>query len=214
MESRWRSRCPLHHTLLEVLREDLRLTGTKHGCELGECGTCTVLVDGEPVLSCLALPIELEGAEITDGGGVDRRRTSPPAPDCLCGDRGRSMRLLHARNLDGGQIAPREEPATFAPGDPGGVSGGIFAAARAIFRSFKPSSAPPPVTPLTRLIMPSRFLSEKPMPTKTDVTPEESTPAQEAEPLFDHRQAADESGRDGESCGGDSVRRRPSPFRG
>ncbi len=60
----------LHHTLLEVLREDLRLTGTKHGCELGECGTCTVLVDGEPVLSCLALPIELEGAEITTVEGL------------------------------------------------------------------------------------------------------------------------------------------------
>src|SRR6185503_1104087 len=56
---------PVHHTLLEVLREELCLTGTKHGCELGECGTCTVLLDGRPVLSCLALPIECEGREVT-----------------------------------------------------------------------------------------------------------------------------------------------------
>lgn len=46
-----------HQTLLELVRENLGLTGTKHGCELGECGTCTLLVDGVPVLSCLALAI-------------------------------------------------------------------------------------------------------------------------------------------------------------
>jgi carbon-monoxide dehydrogenase small subunit len=59
-----------HHTLLEVLREDLGLTGTKHGCELGECGACTVLIDGMPVLSCLTLPIEVGDADITTVEGL------------------------------------------------------------------------------------------------------------------------------------------------
>ena len=62
---------PLHHTLLEVLREELGLTGTKHGCELGECGTCTVLIDGRPVLSCLEIPAALEGREITTIEGME-----------------------------------------------------------------------------------------------------------------------------------------------
>ncbi len=53
-----------HKTLLEVLREDLRLTGTKHGCELGECGTCAVLVDGKPVLSCLVLALACDGKDV------------------------------------------------------------------------------------------------------------------------------------------------------
>jgi aerobic-type carbon monoxide dehydrogenase small subunit (CoxS/CutS family) len=61
---------PVHKTLLEVLREDMHLTGTKHGCELGECGTCTVLVDGRPELSCLLLPIQLEGSAITTIEGM------------------------------------------------------------------------------------------------------------------------------------------------
>ena len=60
----------VHRTLLEVLREDLGLTGTKHGCELGECGTCTVLVDGQPQLSCLLLPVQLQGREITTVEGM------------------------------------------------------------------------------------------------------------------------------------------------
>jgi len=53
-----------HKTLLEVLREDLGLTGTKHGCELGECGCCAVLVDGQPVLSCLMLGLSAEGRRV------------------------------------------------------------------------------------------------------------------------------------------------------
>jgi len=61
---------PGHHTLLEVLREECGLTGTKHGCELGECGTCTVLVDGRPVLSCLALAVEAEGRPIETVEGM------------------------------------------------------------------------------------------------------------------------------------------------
>jgi carbon-monoxide dehydrogenase small subunit len=59
-----------HKTLLEVLREDLALTGTKHGCELGECGTCTVLVDGRSILSCLFLGLDAEGREVTTIEGM------------------------------------------------------------------------------------------------------------------------------------------------
>lgn len=69
---------PVHKTLLEVLREDLNLTGTKHGCELGECGACTVLVDSAPVLSCLALPIELQGREIITIEGLATNATPHP----------------------------------------------------------------------------------------------------------------------------------------
>ena len=59
-----------YKTLLEVLREDLGLTGTKHGCELGECGACAVLVDGEPQLSCLVLAVECEGRAIETVEGM------------------------------------------------------------------------------------------------------------------------------------------------
>ncbi len=61
-----------HHTLLEVLREDMGLIGTKHGCELGECGACTVLIDGQPMLSCLLLPVEVQDSEITTIEGLEQ----------------------------------------------------------------------------------------------------------------------------------------------
>ncbi len=59
-----------YKTLLEVLREDLSLTGTKHGCELGECGACAVLMNGKPVLSCLVLGVQCEGADVVTIEGV------------------------------------------------------------------------------------------------------------------------------------------------
>ena len=69
---------PPHHTLLEVLREEMGLTGTKHGCELGECGTCTVLVNGQPVLSCLVLPRACQGKAIVTVEGLQRGAEPDP----------------------------------------------------------------------------------------------------------------------------------------
>ena len=67
-----------HKTLLEVVREDLALTGTKHGCELGECGACAVLVDGKAVLSCLMLGLEAEGADVRTVEGLAEGATLHP----------------------------------------------------------------------------------------------------------------------------------------
>jgi carbon-monoxide dehydrogenase small subunit len=61
-----------YKTLLEVLREDLQLTGTKHGCELGECGACAVLIDGEPQLSCLVLALDCAGRAVETVEGLAR----------------------------------------------------------------------------------------------------------------------------------------------
>jgi len=64
-----------YKTLLEILREDLNLCGTKHGCELGECGACAVLLDDQPVLSCLVLGVECDGRRVTtvEGLATDNR---------------------------------------------------------------------------------------------------------------------------------------------
>ena len=59
-----------YKTLLEVLREDLGHTGTKHGCELGECGACAILLDGKPVLSCLVLALECDNRAVTTVEGL------------------------------------------------------------------------------------------------------------------------------------------------
>lgn len=67
-----------HRTLLEVLREDLQLTGTKHGCELGECGACAVLVDGRPQLSCLVLPVEVQDFPIDTVEGLAKHGRPHP----------------------------------------------------------------------------------------------------------------------------------------
>ena len=72
-----------HKTLLEVLREDLGLTGTKHGCELGECGTCTVLLDGTPVLSCLVLGLACASHRVKTVEGMAERGTLHPLQEAF-----------------------------------------------------------------------------------------------------------------------------------
>src|SRR3982075_4398165 len=67
-----------YKTLLEVLREDLNLCGTKHGCELGECGACAVLLDGQPVLSCLVIGIDCDGRDVTTVEGLVADGRLPP----------------------------------------------------------------------------------------------------------------------------------------
>lgn len=72
-----------YKTLLEVLREDLQLTGTKHGCELGECGACAILADGEPKLSCLMLAADCQGSRITTVEGLVEDGRLHPLQECF-----------------------------------------------------------------------------------------------------------------------------------
>jgi carbon-monoxide dehydrogenase small subunit len=72
-----------YKTLLEILREDLGLTGTKHGCELGECGACAVLLDGELVLSCLVAAVECEGRSVETVEGMQAGPELHPLQTCF-----------------------------------------------------------------------------------------------------------------------------------
>jgi aerobic carbon-monoxide dehydrogenase small subunit len=66
---------PSHMTLLQMLREKLAMTGTKNGCTAGECGACTVLLNGEPVNSCLVLAAECDGADVVTVEGLSKDGT-------------------------------------------------------------------------------------------------------------------------------------------
>ena len=113
-----------HHTLLEVLREELGLTGTKHGCELGECGACTVLVNGVPVLACLTLPVLVGDAEVTTVEGLASGEALHPLQIAFaeegaaqCGYCTPGMLLTAKALLDGTPRPTREEIAQAISGN-------------------------------------------------------------------------------------------------
>ncbi|MGE0143745.1 MAG: (2Fe-2S)-binding protein [Planctomycetota bacterium] len=113
-----------HHTLLEVLREDLDLTGTKHGCELGECGACTVLVDGVPLLSCLTLAQAVEGRAVKTIEGLADRGELHPLQDLFaevgasqCGYCSAGFMLTAAALLDRNPSPTRGEIAEAVSGN-------------------------------------------------------------------------------------------------
>ena len=74
---------PSNMTLLQMLRESLALTGTKNGCSAGECGACTVLLDGEPVNSCMVLAVECDGARIVTVEGLAGDKQLDPIQEAI-----------------------------------------------------------------------------------------------------------------------------------
>ncbi len=70
-------------TLMRMLREQLCLTGTKNGCSAGECGACTVLLNGEPVNSCMVLAVECDGAEVITVEGLSQEKQLAPVQEAL-----------------------------------------------------------------------------------------------------------------------------------
>jgi carbon-monoxide dehydrogenase small subunit len=74
---------PSNMTLLQMLREKVVLTGTKNGCAAGECGACTVMLNGEPVNSCLVLAVECDGAQITTIEGLAHNSQLSPIQEAI-----------------------------------------------------------------------------------------------------------------------------------
>jgi len=79
---------PSNMTLLQLLREKLVLTGTKNGCAAGECGACTVILNGEPVNSCMVLAVECDGAEITTVEGLAHDGRLDPVQQAIIAEGG------------------------------------------------------------------------------------------------------------------------------
>ncbi len=122
-----------YKTLLEILREDLNHTGTKHGCELGECGACAVLLDAKPVLSCLLLAVECNGRDVVTVEGLGTNGALHPLQEAFA-DLGIALRRFSSRRKPC-SIRIRTPPATkFAKRSPE-----ISAAAQATCKSLKPS---------------------------------------------------------------------------
>jgi hypothetical protein len=104
--------------LVEFLREDLKLTGTKESCGVGVCGACTVLLDGKPISSCLALAVHADGCAVTTIEGVAEGDRLHPLQEAFLAHGGIQMRHLHTRADPRGQSAARRQSTPHAVGDP------------------------------------------------------------------------------------------------
>jgi carbon-monoxide dehydrogenase small subunit len=168
--------CDGYKTLLEVLREDLALTGTKHGCELGECGACAVMLDGELVLSCLVAAAECDGRAVETVEGMQRGHELHPLQACFA-DHGAAQCgyctpgfLLAARELlEKKPDASRAEIAEALSGQLCRCTGylQIFEAVEAAARMLRGEPAPPPALgelrpPLEPKVQPKDQPKERP----------------------------------------------------